>query len=695
MACRRTYDGAQGAVPGMRASRAIDRVCRPSGGRPPPAGAVTLTAIHFSDPKTGWVAGRSCASVGSSTCHGLIEKTVDGGARWTVEYRGTLPVESLQFAGPTYGWALVGRDTCSPGGECDTSDILVTEDGGQTWSPQYRGTKPLKAVTLTAPGVGWAWQGTSSCARVGAPAAAVPPPCAGRLVRSTDGGTTWVPSKATSYPVGAIAFAGARGWAVELGPGTAHTTSAGTAATLGYPVQMPVTVMTTSDGGASWSNLSQIELPAYQAGLEARLAFAGPADGVLSFCQPGSFGMHGSCSLGLFGTSDGGRTWAPPPSSGTPPPIDCSTGALWSLAPSGALAVASPVNFAACNPVVEFAAGSVHHLTTVHQFYADGPVALDWLSADLGYALVAPQPGDQEAVARTVDGGRSWQQVFPAPTPTTAVDFVSASRGVGIGDLLSRGAVLTSSDGGSRWRVRADLGGYAIAVSAPSPNLIYAEYQPFTGTDAGRVLVARSADGGSHFTRRASLGVGRSDSRQPVGMWPLPYSGTPLRFVSSDVGFLATQAGILRTGDGGRSWRLSSGLPKLACKQRFCEELVATADVLSSRVALLDLMPPPAGLVRTADGGRRWRVLAASPPFDAVDFLDPQNGWAWWTGALLRTVDGGAHWELYVPPWRGEPVTDLYFLDSGRGWVAAGSELWATRTGGRSWSRVAGSSWPS
>lgn len=692
MRCRPTSDGGQGAAVGVRAWAAIDQVCRPTSAQGPTAPSISLTSVHFLNSRTGWVAGRTCRPATSGNCRGLIEKTVNGGATWSVEYEGGLPIQSLQFTGPSYGWALVASGPCVSIG-CPTADLLATSNGGQSWSPVYSGAEPLEAVTLTGTGSGWAWMSTSKCAQDSLPAS-VPPRCSGQLVRSTDGGRKWQASIATSYPVGAVDFVGGHGWAVELGPRTPAPDSHSTTAPLGYSTTMPVTVLASSDGGSSWSELSEIELPAYQTGLEAQLAFANEDQGAVSFCQPGSFGMHGSCNLGLFGTSDGGRTWTAPGFSGTAPPSDCSTGAVWSLAPSGSLAMAQPVNFGACSPVVTFSVGSVEHLAEVRQFDAGSPAALDWLSAHLGFALIGSQPTNQEAVARTVDGGKTWQQVFPAPTPTVAVDFLSGTSGVGIGDIISPGAVLTSSDGGRDWQARSELGGYAIAVSALSADLIYAEYQPFTGPDAGRVVVARSDDGGSDFVRLSSVGTGRVGAGQPVGMWPgLPYSGTPLRFVSRNVGFLATQAGILETRDGGRSWALSMRQPQLPCKDSYCSRLVETADVLSAKVTLLDLMPPPAGLVRTVDGGASWRVLDPSPQFEAVDFLNPHLGWAWSSGALLRTEDSGKHWTLYVAPWGSSQVTSVDFVDSGNGWVTTASGLWTTSDGGGSWSLVGGSSW--
>lgn len=112
-------------------------------------------------------------------------------------------------------------------------------------------------------------------------------------------------------------------------------------------------------------------------------------------------------------------------------------------------------------------------------------------------------------------------------------------------------------------------------------------------------------------------------------------------------------------------------------------------------------------ILRTNDGGRSWRRLDAGVvcPLQAVHFIDAKRGWAvgGWTqaktlrtfGVVLRTTDGGDSWEesrdFHLPK-----LSDVQFADAKNGWVVGvGSALFPagvfrTRDGGASWSSLGG-----
>ena len=123
----------------------------------------TLTAVAFADANTGWAVGH----------WGAVVKTTDGGESWVLQRNDNKvdqPLFSVYFKNAQEGWA-VGL----------WSLMLHTADGGATWStvtlPPPPGTKKadrnLYAIFADAKGSLFV-----ACEQ-------------GRVIRSTDGGTTW------------------------------------------------------------------------------------------------------------------------------------------------------------------------------------------------------------------------------------------------------------------------------------------------------------------------------------------------------------------------------------------------------------------------------------------------------------------------------------------------------------------------
>ena len=80
--------------------------------RNPMPPAHTLNDMYFLDAHTGWAVGES----------GVVLKTTDGGATWTVKNAGTTaPLRSVHFVDAHRGWAIGGRGI-----------IFKTTDGSET-----------------------------------------------------------------------------------------------------------------------------------------------------------------------------------------------------------------------------------------------------------------------------------------------------------------------------------------------------------------------------------------------------------------------------------------------------------------------------------------------------------------------------------------------------------------------------------
>jgi photosystem II stability/assembly factor-like uncharacterized protein len=105
-----------------------------------------------------------------------------------------------------------------------------------------------------------------------------------------------------------------------------------------------------------------------------------------------------------------------------------------------------------------------------------------------------------------------------------------------------------------------------------------------------------------------------------------------------------------------------------------------------------------ASLVRTDDGGETWRPLVYGTSENgyfsgnAIHFTNLQRGWlAARGGTLLHTEDGGVHWEPAALPLRpGErpALWDVTFTDDAHGWVVGeAGAIFHTEDHGATWVR--------
>ena len=163
-----------------------------------PVGPITtLSSIHFVTAQIGWTASIS----------GEIYKSTDGGVSWSLKAStGAVNLQSVQFVSPTVGWAIGG------------SSFVKTTDGGDTWVSQ--------------PGVSgvWSWDAFWLDELHGWTLGSGP-------VRTTDGGATWQPMpEAFSYQIL---------WSIHFADPD-H----------GFYVGDQGIIRATSDGGATWSSIS-------------------------------------------------------------------------------------------------------------------------------------------------------------------------------------------------------------------------------------------------------------------------------------------------------------------------------------------------------------------------------------------------------------------------------------------------------
>jgi photosystem II stability/assembly factor-like uncharacterized protein len=224
-------------------------------------------------------------------------------------------------------------------------------------------------------------------------------------------------------------------------------------------------------------------------------------------------------------------------------------------------------------------------------------------------------------ILRTSDGGLHWstRQVPPGTPSLHSIAFADEDHGWAVGGQT----ILATSDGGSRW----------FAQSAP-PRVGSLEAVTFVGSEngyavgsvaSGGAAIIATGDGGRTWTSRT---VGIADARL-----------ASVHFEDAEHGWAAGVTGISRGGEG--------------------------------------------LLLATTDGGRAWHRVPVPQSFgiSGVWFVSPRAGWIsanlGSTSTLYRTTDSGGTWspELHIS---GSLLGHPFFLASGRGWIAATAQVFAT-----------------
>lgn len=233
------------------------------------------------------------------------------------------------------------------------------------------------------------------------------------------------------------------------------------------------------------------------------------------------------------------------------------------------------------------------------------------------------------------------------------------------------GAVLHTVDGGASWKVRAWLGkGFLESIY-----FLDARTGWICG-DKGRLY--RTVDAGASWEDR-------SFKKDDLSFYSV-------RFLDARHGFLAgldTAAGkavLFETSDGGAAWTRREDLPPLR----------GLTDSLAFPSPSTGFAGGFGAILKTRDGGRTWKVAheAQGGVIRGVFFLDERTGWAvGHSGLTLHTRDGGETWDT-LPAFTRNRLRSVFFLDARQGWIVGDASeadpgvLFETHDGGAAWSRV-------
>lgn len=633
--------------------------------REPGAPAV---AVDFLTPVRGWAITGCTPSRGATggaatalTRPCTVRSTNDSGLSWRPDWTTRRQLTGLRFPTARDGYAWTGAGQCPSGTSCPTR-LYATVNGGRTWTLRFVGSAAWSSLTVTGPRTLWGTVG-------------------GELLESTNGGTTWDLRPVPRCIPETVAFDGSVGIVTGANPGG-------------------LCAVRSVNGGHSFQPLFASLKARSLGGLFAKFiehtglsAFVGGVSGAQSLCTDGEAipsGAHGiwltvGCNainpnmLAVWHSSNGGKSWT----------------SRWQSAGCGAYCMAQgqgllPLAFVpGASTVFRTAPGALARSTDGGRTFVDGgPLCrssdcvptLDFLSPDQGYAATT------QGLFATVNGGATWQRLWPAagPGPLASVSLVGRGLGFAVPELAPD-RILETRNGGATWRpfavLPANTAVTLIDFVSVRAGFVY-------GTRSGKGVLLRTTNAGRAFTSLPLPHVAVGSAQMAALAFRNPLNGLAIDVFGD----------AWRTRDGGRTW-VALAPPPLGHPQQIAWGSVKTAyaSVLQKGDGKGAGSVGHLGLLVSHDGGRSWTPLAAWPwPPAAGQFsanalaVHGTNVWTFAYGGLLHSVDGGNVWrEIRLP---ASALSPAFLTFSGRstGWLlTAGGQLYATRDAGESWRQTA------
>ena len=278
-----------------------------------------------------------------------------------------------------------------------------------------------------------------------------------------------------------------------------------------------------------------------------------------------------------------------------------------------------------------------------------------------------------------------------------AITFADAKRGwYGNGT----GRVYRTDDAGASWTLIWERRGtYVRALEFADANLgflgnIGSDYYPDV-SDAQPLYVTR--DGGEHWNP-----VTTQDGRQIKGVCAIDILKVDGKVVAVRAGGrVGGPAEMLETFDEGKTWH--------ARDMHDVTGMILDIKFVDGETGFIAGSTEPgedkahARILKTSDGGKSWRSVFESPRANdnnwKLAFPSAQVGYATIMsylapedearGYVVKTADGGEHWEKVVVTRDKDWVPyGIAFTDETHGYVGGSTGGYETRDGGRSWRAV-------
>jgi len=338
-------------------------------------------------------------------------------------------------------------------------------------------------------------------------------------------------------------------------------------------------------------------------------------------------------------------------------------------------------------------------------------VAVDPVDPNIAY-LVAGATESRSAY-RTTNGGARWTKMATGSLTrmnTILIDprdpktlYISSSCGNYFEPIVEGAGLLRSSDGGLTWRdassmrltalwgicvtnlsldpanpshlfARSDLGigpwesfdgattWTRTTALVPTSDVVIDPYQPSVRYGTNGSVVLRSDDDGAHWTQQPASGLPTLNYTQTL--WDFSLDPVTPRI------FSATDAGLFRSGDGGRSWIPAGDVPRIRINSVLFNAIDSTVMIGTTQGVFRAPSPAftPWTPLDVPESGFTVAQIAADPKQSSIVYASAVDEFSatQTQGRIFRSVDNGATWQQ---------IADRVFK-SARLSVDASGDLW-------------------
>jgi len=239
---------------------------------------------------------------------------------------------------------------------------------------------------------------------------------------------------------------------------------------------------------------------------------------------------------------------------------------------------------------------------------------------------------------RTVDSGKTWTYIS-SPRPRDLINIFFATDKIGFGQGTRD--LMVTKDGGDTWSLLPlqTTSAYNIFFTSPSTGYL-GDYNKglYKTTDTGKTWQANGPRG-------ADI--------------------APASFLTPDKGFLLYGDGSLfRTLDGATTWQKISQVPIA----QFTPDAMPY-NTLQFTDSLTGYIADKSGMLKTIDGGLTWKnTLSGGSLVNIIKFFTPDLGYYKSQSVIYKTIDGGQTWTISckLP---SDNLQGMFFIDSTMGWA--------------------------